>query len=141
MKVTTNQLFLGFLAVMVLMNGENIKTGIEKDQSIKTQQSLHSDRLKTNKRESREALDLSKVALERAKTCIKIVDASTKKDGYLFEGQQVLDTALKRPLRPAATVCSLLGDTGITDGKGAITDLARVSDSDMTEYKNTLKIK
>ena len=141
MQITTGNLFIGFGFVLLLMNGENIKKGIEKGENIKIEQSRHSDRIKQNKQEAREAIDLSKVALERAKTCIRIVDAQTQKDSYLTEGQAVIDLVLKRPMRPAATVCTALGDTGITDSKGLIADLARVTVSDMAEYKKTLKIK
>jgi hypothetical protein len=127
--------------VLILMNGENIRKSIDKGNAQKAAQSAHSDRVKLNKQEAREAQDLSKVALDRAKSCIRIVDAETRLDGYLTEGQKVIDTALKRPVRPKATVCSGLGDTGIVDGEGAIADLARVTEADMPEYKKLLKIK
>ena len=139
--ITTNRLFLAFGLVLVLMNGENIRNSVEKGDAQKAQLTAHSDRVKQNKQEAREAIDLSKVALERAKSCIRIVDSVKRVDSYLTEGQMVVDTTLNRPVRPKATVCSGLGDTGITDQKGAIADLARVVGSDMTEYKTILKIK
>ena len=141
MKLTTSHLFLGFAAILVLMNGENIRASIDKGNAQKFKQTAHNDRVKLNKQEAREAVDLSKVALERAKSCIRIVDAVKKVDSYLSEGQMVVDTTLNRPIRPKATVCSGLGDTGITDQTGAIADLARVTESDMPEYKKLLKIK
>lgn len=141
MKLTTGRLFLGFGLVLILMNGENIRTSIDKGNAQKAAQSAHSDRIKLNKTEAREAQDLSKIALERAKTCIRVVDSVKQVDSYLTEGQKVVDTALKRPMRPKATVCSGLGDTAIVDGEGAIADLARVTESDMPEYKRLLKIK
>ena len=141
MKLTTSHLFLGFAAILVLMNGENIRASIDKGNAQKFKQTAHNDRVKLNKQEAREAVDLSKVALERAKSCIRIVDAAKKVDGYLTEGQLVIDTTLNRPVRPKATVCSGLGDTGITDQNSAIADLARVLESDMPAYKKLLKIK
>lgn len=141
MKLTTSHLFLGFAVVLILMNGENIRTSLAKGEQQKTKQAAHNDRLKLNETEASQAIDLSKVALSRAKSCIRVLDATTKKDGYLSEGQLVIDTALNRPLRPKATVCSASGDTGITDSQGAIADLARVIESDFPEYKKTLKIK
>ena len=123
------------------MNGENIRASVEKGNAQKAQQTAHSDRVKQNKQEAREAIDLSKVALERAKSCIRIVDSVKRVDAYLTEGQMVVDTTLNRPVRPKATVCSGLGDTGITDQNGAIADLARVVESDMPAYKKLLKIK
>ena len=69
------------------------------------------------------------------------MDATKKVDSYLSEGQLVTDTTLNRPVRPKATVCSGLGDTGITDQNGAIADLARIVESDMPAYKKLLKIK
>jgi hypothetical protein len=140
MKITTGNIFLGFAAVLLLMNGENIRASIDKGNAQKAQQSAHTDRVKLNKQEAREAIDLSKVALERAKSCIRIVDAVKKVDAYLTEGQLVVDTTLNRPVRPKANVCSALGDTGITDQNGAIADLARVIESDMPAYKKLLKI-
>lgn len=127
--------------MLLLMNGENIRASIDKGNAVKAQQSAHSDRIKQNKVEAKEAVDLSKVALERAKSCIRIVDAVKRVDSYLTEGQPVIDTTLNRPVRPKATVCSGLGDTGITNEKGEIADLARVIESDMPEYKKLLKIK
>ena len=141
MKITTGNLFLGFGLVLILMNGENIKASINKGNAVKAAQSSHQDRLKQNKQDAREAIDLSKVALDRAKSCIRVVDSEKKVDAYLTEGQIVIDSLLKRPVRPKATVCSGLGDTGIIDSQGAITDLARVTDTDMPEYKSILKIK
>jgi hypothetical protein len=141
MKLTTSQLFLGFAAILVLMNGENVRTSLAKGEQQKTKQAAHNDRIKLNENEAKEAIDLSKVALSRAKSCIRVLDAATKKDGYLSEGQMVIDSTLNRPLRPKATVCSASGDTGITDQNGAIADLARVVESDFPEYKKTLRIK
>jgi hypothetical protein len=141
MKITTGKMFLGFGLVLLLMNGENIRASIDKGNAIKAEQSAHSDRIKQNKVAAKEAVDLSKVALERAKSCIRIVDAVKRIDSYLAEGQPVIDTTLNRPVRPKATVCSGLGDTGVTNEKGEITDLARVVDADMAEYKKLLKIK
>lgn len=141
MKITTGKLFLGFGLVLILMNGENVRKSIDKGNAVKAAQSSHQDRLKQNKQDAREAIDLSKVALDRAKSCIRVVDSEKKVDAYLTEGQIVIDSLLKRPVRPKATVCSWLGDTGIIDATGAITDLARVTDTDMPEYKSILKIK
>lgn len=141
MKITTGKLFAGFGLVIILMNGENIKASINKGNAVKAAQSSHQDRLKQNKQDAREAIDLSKVALDRAKSCLRVVDSEKKVDAYLTEGQVVIDSLLKRPVRPKATVCSGLGDTGIIDSTGAITDLARVTDTDMPEYKKILKIK
>lgn len=141
MKITTSHLFLAFGAILVLMNGENIRTSLAKGELQKFKQTQHSDRLRINENEAKEAIDLSKVALSRAKSCIRVLDATTKKDGYLSEGQMVIDSTLNRPLRPRATVCSETGDTGITDQNGAIADLARVVESDMSQYKSILKIK
>jgi hypothetical protein len=141
MKLTTGNIFLGLAALLILMNGENIKTSIQKDGAVKAAKSAHNDRIKQNKTEAREAVDLSKVALDRAKSCIRIVDAVKRVDSYLTEGQPVVDTTLNRPVRAKAAVCSGLGDTGITNEKGEITDLARVIESDMSEYKKILKIK
>ena len=141
MRLTTGNFFLGCGLVLILMNGENIKSSINKGNAQKATQSAHSDRIKLNKQDAREAIDLSKVALERVKSCIRVIDSEKKVDSYLAEGQVVIDSLLKRPVRPKATVCSGLGDTGLIDGQGAITDLARVNESDMTEYKKILKIK
>ncbi|MGL5063463.1 MAG: hypothetical protein ACRC62_26065 [Microcoleus sp.] len=139
--ITTGRLFAAAIGLLVLGNGENIRLSIEKGNQQKVAQTAHSDRVKQNRQEAREAQDLSKVALERAKNCILIVDKATGKDGYLTEGQAVIDTTLSRPVRPKANVCSRLGDTGITDQNGAIADLARVNESDMPAYKKLLKIK
>ena len=141
MKITTGKIFLGFGLILILMNGENVRKSIDKGNSIKASQTSHQDRLKQNKQEAREAIDLSKVALDRAKSCIRVVDTDKKVDSYLTEGQIVTDSLLKRPVRPKAVVCSGLGDTGIIDSTGAITDLARVTDTDMVTYKKILKIK
>ena len=141
MKITTGNIALGFLGILLLMNGENIRASVDKGNATKSRQEQHADRIRLNTKEARQAVDLSKVALERAKSCIRIVDAATKKDSYLTEGQLVQDLVLKRPVRPGATVCSASGDTGITDQKGAIADLARVVQKDMPEYKKSLNIK
>lgn len=141
MEITTGKIFAGCCLAVLLMNGENIKSSINKGNAVKAAQSSHQDRLKLNKQDAREAIDLSKVALDRAKSCIRVVDSEKKVDSYLTEGQIVIDSLLKRTVRPKATVCSGLGDTGIIDSTGAITDLARVTDTDMATYKSILKIK
>ena len=141
MRITTGNVFLGFGLVLLLMNGENIKSGIQKGDQIKAERSAHNDKIKQHKQEFREAIDLSKVALDRAKSCISVVDSEKKVPSYLTEGQKVIDTSVKRPVRPKAVVCSALGDTGIIDSTGGITDLARVTDTDMATYKSILKIK
>ena len=141
MKITTGNIFLGFGLVLILMNGENVRKSIDKGNAVKAAQTVHQDRLKQNKQDARQAIDLSKVALDRAKSCLRVVDSDKKVDSYLTEGQIVIDSLLKRPVRPKATVCSGLGDTGIIDATGAITDLARVTDTDMEMYKSILKIK
>lgn len=141
MRITTGNVFLGFGLVLLLMNGENIKSGIQKGDQIKAERSAHNDKIKQNKQDFRESVDLSKVALDRAKSCIRVVDSEKKVDSYLTEGQIVMDALLKRPVRQKAVVCSGLGDTGIIDSTGAITDLARVTESDMEMYKSILKIK
>jgi hypothetical protein len=141
MKLTTLQLGLACAALVTVANGENIRKSVQAGEAQKSQKAAFTDRIKQNKTEERQAIDLSKVALGRAKSCIRIVDAVKRVDSYLTEGQPVVDTALNRPVRPAATVCSGLGDTGLTNQNGEITDLARVIDADMSEYKATLKIK
>lgn len=134
-------MFIGFGIVLILMNGENIRTSIAKGNAVKSAQSTHQDRVKQNKQEARQAVDLSKVALDRAKSCILVIDSEKKVPSYLVEGQAVIDSAVKRPVRPGAVVCSLLGDTGVIDSSGLIADLARVTDTDIAEYKTILKIK
>jgi hypothetical protein len=141
MKLTTLKLGLICAGLVIVANGENIRASINAGETSKAQKSAFNDRVKQNKLEERQAIELSKVALGRAKSCIRIVDAVKRVDSYLTEGQKVIDTALNRPVRAAATVCSGLGDTGITNQNGEITDLARVVDADMAEYKALLKIK
>ena len=141
MKFTTLNFAWIALGLLLIANGENIRASVDKGNATKSRQEQHADRIKLNTEEARQAIDLSKVALERAKSCIRIVDAATGKDSYLTEGQTVQDLVLKRPIRPGATVCGSLGDTGITDQKGAIADLARVVQKDMPEYKKSLNIK
>lgn len=141
MKITTLKLGLIFAGLVIIGNGENIRTSVQAGEAQKAQKAAFTDRLKQNKTEERQATELSKVALARAKSCIRIVDAAKRVDSYLTEGQKVIDTALNRPVRAAATVCSGLGDTGITNQNGEITDLARVVDADMAEYKKLLKLK
>lgn len=141
MEITTRKIFIGLGLGLLLMNGENIKTSLKKGDEIKATQSAHQDRLKLNKQDARESIDLSKVALDRARSCIKVVNSVDKSAILLTEGEIVNDPSTKRAIRPKANVCSATGDTAVTDSTGAITDLARVSDTDMATYKSILKIK
>jgi hypothetical protein len=139
MEIKTSHLIVGAVAVIALMNGENVRSSIHKGNDIRTEQSQFNDRIRRNRTEARNAEKLSKIALTRYRNnCILVVDEQTGKESYFQPGTSVVDKQLGRPLRAGVPICNKLGDTGIVSEAGTITDIARVSIPDQPTFKQFL---
>jgi hypothetical protein len=99
---------VGLVGLAVLSRSHSIGSGIQKGMQIDGQRQV----LKNRQREA-------KLATERLKSCVQVVDAATQKPAYFFEGQAVVDVQNGRPLRPGLIICNQLGDTAVVglDGK------------------------
>lgn len=139
MEIKTSHLIIGAVAVIALLNGENVRSSLQKGNDIRQEQSQFLDRIRQNRTEARQAEKLSKIALERYRNnCIFVVDEQTGKESYFQPGQSVVDTQLGRPLRSGVPICNKLGDTAIVSEAGTITDIARVSVPDGLTFKKLL---
>lgn len=132
-KMTQVLIVLPLIAIAV-SKGEVVRDSVQQGAVIQQEQSNFSARLRHNRQETKQALKLSKVALDRLKTnCIKTVDVDTKQESYFQPGERVLDTKLKRSIREGAVICNSLGDTAVVQD-GVIADIARVSLEDKDQY-------
>lgn len=139
MKITTTRMILGAALLIAISQGENVRSSMEKNSSIRQEQSDFQDRVRQNRTESRQAETLSKIALDRYRNnCILVVDQETGKESYFQPGTQVVDTKLGRSLRSGVPICNKLGDTGIVSDAGTITDIARVSVPDVPAFNQLL---
>ncbi len=140
MKIKTSQMLWGAVALIALSQGENVRQSLYKNDQARQEQSVFNDRLRQNRTEARQAQKLSQVALDRYKAnCILVIDQKSKQQTYFREGAVVIDPGMKRPIRANAFICNKLGDTAVVDATGAITDIARVSTSDLAEFKTLLE--
>ncbi len=140
MKIKSSHIIIGLIAVCLISQGENVRGGLKKGDSIRQQQSAFNDRIRRNRTEARQAEKLSKVALDRYRNnCIFVVDDATGKENYFTPGTAVLDTQLAQPLRPGAAVCNKLGDTAIVTEAGTIADIARVAIPDQPQFRKLLQ--
>ena len=134
---TSHLIILGIIGV-ALLNGENVRSTIDKGNQIRQERSEFSDRIRKNRDDARNAEKLSKVALDRYRAnCIRVVDTQTQREGYFQEGGTITDDTLRRPLRDGAAVCNSMGDTAVVQD-GRIADIARVSTDDIPEMQRIL---
>jgi hypothetical protein len=139
MEIKTSHLIVGVVVVIALFNGENVRSSIQKGNDIRQSQAQFNDRIRQNKTEARNAVKLSKIALDRYRAnCILVVDGETGKESYFQHGQSVVDTQLNQPIRSGAPVCNKIGDTAIVSEAGTLTDIARVSVPDQPAFQKLL---
>ena len=140
MKIKTSTILYGVIVLIALSQGENVRQSLEKGNEVREQQASFSDRIRQNRTEARQAEKLSKVAIDRYKNhCIFVVDEGTGKEDYFQPGVSVMDTQLARTLRPGAFICNRLGDTAVVSQAGTITDIARVSTTDLPQFNKLLE--
>jgi hypothetical protein len=91
-----------------------------------------------SKQIARDVNEESKAALIRYRgNCARVVDARTKRETQLIEGQAVIDPATGFPVADGAFVCTKHGDTAISR-QGTATDIKRVATADLLELKSIL---
>lgn len=140
MNIKTSHIIIGLGVLALLSQGENVRSSLERNNQIRSEQSDFNDRIRQNRTEEREAEKLSKVALARYKNnCIFVVDGETKLESYFQPNSLVVDTKLNRSLRSGVPVCNKVGDTGVVSVAGTITDIARVSVPDLPQLKKILQ--
>ena len=139
MQIKTKHLLLSALALLVLANGEKLKASAEL-QAEKTQNRIAADRVSTlQKEQAREAVRQSAVALERAKSCIGVVESKSQRQAYFTEGASIVTgKGATLPLSDGRIICNDLGDTAIAQG-GRITNIAKAAAADMEEYQKIRK--
>jgi hypothetical protein len=135
---TSHMAILGAL-ILLLANGENIRSLSARTTATTDRKTLIKDRLKTEKDRAKDAGNLSKVALERYKSnCILVVDSTSKTQSYFTPGASVIDTALGKPLRDNAMICNTLGDTAIVTN-GVIENIASIATEDLPQFTAILE--
>lgn len=140
MKIKTSHIIIGLGVLALLSQGENVRSSLEKNNQIRTEQSEFNDRIRQNRTEEREAEKLSKVALARYRSnCIFVVDEQTKQESFFQPGQSVVDPKLKRTLRSGVPICNKTGDTAVVSEAGTVTDIARVAVPDLPQLKKVLQ--
>ncbi|MBD2016173.1 hypothetical protein H6F96_19640 [Microcoleus sp. FACHB-53] len=142
MKLKTSHLIWGGIALIALSQGENVRQSLAKGNQVRQDQAEFSDRIRLNRTEARQAAKLSKVAIDRYRNnCILVVDAQTRQPIYFTPGEAVVEPKLNRALRPGAFVCNTLGDTGVVNAEGNLTDVARVATPEIPQFKKLLEQK
>ena len=138
-KIKTSHLAVaGFLCIL-LLNGENLRNVSARTEAVKTRKDSHKEHIKLEQERGRNALDLSKIALDRYRqNSIFVVDFTTKKEAYFQPGSAVVDIALNRSVRENAPICNRLGDTAIVTN-GAIENLASISTEDWDTFTAVLE--
>jgi hypothetical protein len=89
-KIKTSHLAVaGFLCIL-LLNGENLRNVSARTEAVKTRKDSHKEHINLEQERGRNALDLSKIALDRYRqNCIFVVDFTTKKEAYFQPGSAV----------------------------------------------------
>lgn len=140
MEIKASHLIIGGVVLIALLNGENVRSSIQKGNSLRREQAEFSDRVRRNRTEARNAQKLSKIALDRYRAnCILVVDDTTGKEAYFQPGGAVVDPQLRQPLRDGVPICNKLGDTAIVSAAGTITDIARISIPDRPAFKKLME--
>jgi hypothetical protein len=140
MEFKTSHIIIGLGALVLLSQGENVRSFVDKNNQVRSQQAEFSDRIRQNRIEAREAEQLSKVALSRYRNnCILVIDQTTRKESYFQPNALVVDSKLNRVLRPGASICNRAGDTAVVSEAGTITDIARVTTPDLPQFKKLLQ--
>lgn len=139
MQIKTSQLFVGAILLSILSQGENVRKSMDANAKVKARQSNFSERIRENRTEERELIQLSKVALGRYRSnCIRVVDMQTGQEAYFQENAPMIDSKLGKTLRAGALVCNRLGDTAVISESGTATDIARVTASDLPQLEKLL---
>lgn len=133
MKLTTKQLLVIGVSLLLISQGENIRKSIEKDGVRKDARTIKQERIRDDKDKIKELDDLSKVAVSRADSCIPILDIKTNKSIELSPTTKVFNSSKTGELREGAVVCSG-NDTGIVTKDGLVASIARVNKTDEQTY-------
>lgn len=135
----TSHLALTGLVCILLLNGENLRNSSARTEAVKGRKDSHREHVKLEKERARNALDLSKIALDRYRqNCIFVTDLKAQKESYFQPGTAVVDTALNRPVREGAPICNKLGDTAIVTN-GVIENIAAIAVEDWDAFAAILK--
>jgi hypothetical protein len=90
------------------------------------------------KQVERQIREESREALTRYQgNCARVVDARTRLETQLIEGQAVIDPATGYPLADGAFICNKHGDSAISQ-RGAATAIKRVATADLPQLKAIL---
>ncbi len=142
MKIKTSHIIWGFVAILALSQGENVRQSLAKGNQVRQEQADFSSRIRQNSTEARQAEKLSKVALDRYRNnCILVVDRDSGEQSYFQPGELVVEPKLNRTIRAGAFICNKLGDTAIVSEAGTITDIARISTPDLPAFEKLLERK
>jgi hypothetical protein len=135
---TSHLALIGLLGVL-LINGENIRSVTAKTAVTGARKDTHKERVKLEKERTRNAGELSKVALDRYRSnCILVLDSATQKETYFQPGSPVIDTALGKAVRESAVICNRLGDTAIVTN-GTIENIAPITADDWPAFAAVLE--
>lgn len=135
-QIKTGHVFIAGILGLIVMNGPKLGAMAEIEADVSAQR-IHSDRVaRLQKEDARRLAALSEVALERAKSCINVVDPRTKGPLVFVEGQPVWANQSKGIPIVNRPVCNSAGDTAISNGSGLIEagSIASVTPADLPRY-------
>ena len=141
MQVKTKHIMWVGIAVSVLMNGETLGARANLA-ATNTANRIQSEREANAMREQARAIvRLSKVALDRAKSCKPVVDEQTGLAKAFVEGARVTSTGGVRVPLTNRVVCNADGDTGYVDSTGRIQagSIAPVAAEDKAKFDEIRK--
>lgn len=138
MKIKTKHIVWSGVAGLMLLNGPNLAAIADQTSQINQKRQASRYQNMVDKAAAKSAQERSAVALERAKSCVLVVDSRSKQPGYLTEGATVtVAQGAKTPLSDDRIVCNQFGDTAIVRD-GRVADLAAVTREDLQKFKKIL---
>jgi hypothetical protein len=118
-------------AVLLALNAPSLIQSQQQTAALRTSR-------ETTKQLDRQIKEESRAAIARYRgNCARVVDAKSRRETQLIEGQAVIDPATGYPLPDGAFICTKHGDTAISD-RGTATALKRVATADLPELKSIL---
>ena len=141
MKITQQKALLALGFVVLLANGERLKSGLEEGAAVSAHKTSASQLARLDQAAARaverQAKAESLLALQRYNSgCIRIVNPETMADMHFSEGQPATDSNNGNlSLREGAMVCNRLGETAVVVG-GVITDIKTLTVQDFQKHRS-----
>jgi hypothetical protein len=128
---TSHFILLGAIGLFVLNSPDLLKS--------QQQQSAIKDARASTKATEYQIKEASRAALARYRgNCARVVDARSRLETQLIEGQAVVDPATGFPVQDKAFICTKHGDTAISQ-RGIVTDIKRFATGDLEQLTPILK--